>query len=249
MKPVLIKIGAIPIYSFGVMIVVAFFICCWIVSLELHRKGLDQQMRADSLVGGVLFGGLVGARLNYILENFGKFLSSPLEIFTGGGLIWYGGLLGGIAVLTYIVYRKKLSWLQTADILAPALALGYAVGRIGCLLAGDGDYGKPSNLPWAMAFPEGIVPTTIPVHPTPLYEFFLMAVVFVVLCAIRKTVHKNGIIFGLYLVLAGAERFLIEFLRINPIVAWNLTTAQIVSLVLVVVGLIFVKGKNRYAIP
>lgn len=249
MKPVLIKIGAIPIYSFGVMIVAAFFLCCWIVNLELRRRGLDQQVKADSLVGSVLLGGLVGARLNYILENFEEFLSAPFEIFAGGGLVWYGGLLGGIVALTYVVHRRKLNWLQIADVLAPTLALGYAVGRIGCLLAGDGDYGKPSNLPWAMAFPEGIVPTTTPVHPTPIYETIIMTVVFFILWGIRKKISKDGVIFGFYLILASAERFLIEFVRINPIVVWNLTMAQIVSLVLVAVGWILVKEKNRYAIP
>lgn len=251
MKPILIQIGSIPIYSFGVMIVAAFFICCWIVRLELRRKGLDHQVKADSLVISILLGGLAGARGYYIVENFTEFLNAPFEIFSGGGLVWYGGLLGGIAALTYVVYRRKLNWLQTADILAPALALGYGIGRIGCLLAGDGDYGKPSNLPWAMAFPEGVVPTTIPVHPTPIYETLIMTVVFFLLWNLRKKITRDGIIFGLYLVLASVERFLIEFWRINPVVVWNLTMAQILSLVLAAVGLILIKGKgkNRYAIP
>jgi phosphatidylglycerol:prolipoprotein diacylglycerol transferase len=246
MKPILIEIGAIPIYSFGVMIVAAFFLCSWIVTLELRRKGLDRQVKADSLVISVLLGGLIGARGYYILENFSEFLSAPFEIFSGGGLVWYGGVLGGVAALTYVVWKKKLNWLQTADILAPALALGYAIGRIGCLLAGDGDYGKPSNLPWAMAFPEGIVPTTVPVHPTPIYEFLMMTAVFIVLWGMRKKVQKDGFIFGLYLILAGIERFLIEFLRINPVVAWNLTIAQVISLALSIIGWILIKGQVRH---
>ena len=245
MKPVLIRIGSVPIYSFGVMIVVAFFVCCWIVGLELRRKDLDHRLKADSLVMSVLLGGLVGARGYYILENFSEFLSAPFEIFSGGGLVWYGGVLGGIAALTYVVWKKKLNWLQTADILAPALALGYAIGRIGCLLAGDGDYGKPSNLPWAMAFPEGIVPTTTPVHPTPIYEFIIMTAVFSILWSMRKKVQKDGAIFGLYLILAGSERFLIEFLRLNPVVAWNLTMAQITSLVIAVLGLTLIRMKPQ----
>lgn len=247
MRPVLMRIGPLPIYSFGFMIVMAFFVCCWIVSLELHRKGLNHQAKADSLVISVLLGGLIGARGYYILENFTEFLRAPFEIFSGGGLVWYGGVLGGVAVFTYRVRKKKLIWLQLADILAPALALGYAIGRVGCLLAGDGDYGKPSNLPWAMAFPDGIVPTTVPVHPTPIYEFLMMTAVFIFLWAMRKKVRNDGIIFGLYLALAGTERFLIEFLRINPVVALNLTAAQIISVILAALGLILIKRQASYA--
>ncbi len=238
MKPILIQIGSIPIYSFGVMLVVAFFICCWIVNLELRRKGLDHQVKADSLVISVLLGGLVGARGYYILENFTEFLRAPFEIFSGGGLVWYGGVLGGVVALTYVVHRKKLNWLQTADVLAPALALGYGIGRIGCLLAGDGDYGKPSDLPWAMAFPDGIVPTTIPVHPTPVYEAMLMTAVFLVLWRLRKKMHPAGFLFGLYLVLASLERFSIEFLRLNPILAFHLTMAQFISIMSLSFGFI-----------
>ncbi len=147
-----------------------------------------------------------------------------------------------------MVHRRKLNWFQTADVLAPALALGYGIGRIGCLLAGDGDYGKPSHLPWAMAFPEGIVPTTIPVHPTPIYETLIMAMIFFILWILRKKINRNGTLFGLYLILASVERFLMEYLRINPVIVWNLTMAQIISLVLAVAGLILIKGRNCYAI-
>ncbi len=245
MKPVLIQIGSIPVYSFGVMIVAAFFICCWIVNLELRRKGLDHQVEADSLVISVLIGGLIGARGYYILENFTEFLSAPFEIFSGGGLVWYGGVLGGVVALTYVLQRKKLNWLQVADILAPALALGYAIGRIGCLLAGDGDYGKPSNLPWAMAFPEGIVPTTVPVHPTPIYETLIMLMIFFILWSMRKKIIRNGIIFGFYLILASTERFFIEYLRVNPVIIWNLTMAQIISLGAAAIGLFLIANSRN----
>ncbi len=237
MYPELFSIGPLTIYSFGVMVVVAFFCGNWLIALELKRLGLEKKIRADALTTGILLGGLLGAKVYYILLNFKYFLDDPWSsIFSGGGLVWYGGFIGAIFVFTYIVNKKKLRWLQLADAVAPALALGYAIGRIGCLLSGDGDYGKPSDLPWAMAFPNGTVPTLVPVHPTPIYETFIMSVVCLILIKVGRRNLPAGTVFWTYLVLAGTERLIIEFWRINPVVALGLTMAQFMSIAVITVG-------------
>ena len=185
----------------------------------------------------ILLGGLLGAKVNYILLNFKYFLDDPwASLFSGGGLVWYGGFIGGLAAFSCVVLKRRLRWLQLADAVAPALAIGYAIGRIGCLLSGDGDYGKPSDLPWAMAFPNGTVPTLAPVHPTPIYEALIMAGVCFVLLKLGRRNLSEGKVFCIYLVLAGTERFLIEFWRINPVVASGLTMAQCISIAVIAFG-------------
>ena len=237
MYPELFSIGPLTIYSFGVMVVIAFFCGNWLIALELKRLGLEKRIRADSLTTAILLGGLLGAKANYILLNFGYFLDDPWSsLFSGGGLVWYGGFIGGLAAFSYVVLKRRLRWLQLADAVAPALALGYAIGRIGCLLSGDGDYGKPSDLPWAMAFPNGTVPTLVPVHPTPIYEALIMAGFCLILLKIARGNLRPGVVFCFYLVLAGTERFMIEFWRINPVVALGLTMAQFMSIASITVG-------------
>jgi phosphatidylglycerol:prolipoprotein diacylglycerol transferase len=138
-----------------------------------------------------------------------------------------------------------------ANLAAPALALGYAIGRIGCQLAGDGDYGQRSDLPWAMSYPDGTVPTTHAVQPTPLYETAAMLVVFWLLWRMRGRLARPWALFGLYCILAGVERFLIEFIRRNPEEAGGLTTAQLLSIPLVIVGvaLLFRRAQPAAAEP
>ena len=182
-----------------------------------------------------LIGGLVGARGYYLLQNHSQL--SLGDVFGGSGLIWYGGLLGGTVTVLVWARRRDFLSLQLLDLAAPGLALGYAIGRIGCQVSGDGDYGKPSDLPWAMGYPKGTVPTDpgVTVHPTPIYETVTMGLVALLLWQLRDRV-RPGILFALYLVLAGVERFLVEFIRRNEDVALGLTAAQLESLVMFVVG-------------
>ncbi|HEX6586601.1 MAG TPA: prolipoprotein diacylglyceryl transferase, partial [Solirubrobacterales bacterium] len=183
-----------------------------------------------------LIGGLVGARIDYVIQNYDEVKDDLLgNVFTGAGLVWFGGLLGGaIAVCLWARYRHFLS-LTLLDVAAPSLALGQAIGRIGCQLSGDGDYGQAWDGPWAMAYPDGTEPTDEPVHPTPVYETLTLGLIAIVLWRLRFRL-TNGLLFALYLVLAGTGRFLVEFIRLNDEVALGLTQAQLISLGMILVG-------------
>jgi phosphatidylglycerol:prolipoprotein diacylglycerol transferase len=187
-----------------------------------------------------LIGGVVGSRLYFIVENYDS-VSDDLvgNLFSGSGLVWYGGIIGGaLAVLAWAWYRGFLG-LALLDLAAPALALGYAIGRVGCQLSGDGDYGRAWDGPWAMSYPEGTVPTEEAVHPTPVYETLAMGLGAWILWQLRDR-FRPGVLFALYLVYAGAERFLIEFLRRNEDAALGLTAAQLESIAIVAVGTGFI---------
>src|SRR5439155_26460930 len=162
-----------------------------------------------------LAGGLVGWRVYYIAQNYDRVKHDLLgNLFGGSGLVWYGGVIGGtLAVLAWARWRGMLG-LALLDLCAPGLALGYAIGRVGCQVSGDGDYGIRSDLPWAMAYPHGEVPTTVHVHPTPIYETLAMGLVAWALWRARDAV-RPGVLFAFYLVLSGLERFLVEFIRRN----------------------------------
>jgi len=237
MYPVLLDLGVVKLYSFGLMLAVAFFVASWMVSRELERRRIEpSHMEGYPLVAMV--GGVIGARLYYLAEHWQKFLNDPLgAMFGGSGLTWYGGAAGGAIAVLFLAYRRKQSLWSVCDAFAPGLAAAYAIGRIGCQLAGDGDYGPPSDLPWAMAYPNAIVPTTVPVHPTPVYEMLAMGLAAWILWRLRtRPWAVGGRLFGLYLVLSGVERFLVEFVRTNAPVAMGLTTAQLTSVAVVVAG-------------
>jgi phosphatidylglycerol:prolipoprotein diacylglycerol transferase len=194
---------------------------------------------AYEMVFAAIVGGLVGARAYYIVQSYDVVKHDLLgNIFSGSGLVWYGGAIGGaLGVCIWARWRKFLS-LRLLDLAAAPLALGYAIGRIGCQLSGDGDYGKAWDGPWAMAYPDGTVPTTQEVHPTPVYETLAMGLVALVLWRLRDR-FRPGVLFALYLVLAGLERFLVEFLRRNDRVFAGLTTPQLESLAMVAIGAIW----------
>jgi phosphatidylglycerol:prolipoprotein diacylglycerol transferase len=179
-------------------------------------------------------GGIAGAKVWYVIEK-----GDLGSLFSGTGLVFYGGAIGGaLAVMAYAKHRDFLDY-RLFDMGAPALAIGYAVGRLGCQLAGDGDYGIPSDLPWAMSYPDGTVPTTDTVHPTPVYETLAMGVAGVVLWRMRDR-FAPGVLFGLYLIFAGIERFLVEFIRRNEEVVAGLTQPQLISLALLALGVAIV---------
>jgi phosphatidylglycerol:prolipoprotein diacylglycerol transferase len=158
------------------------------------------------------------------------------------GFAWFGGFLGGFVALAILARRFRVPLLEFLDMCSPAAAVGYAIGRIGCLLSGDGDYGVPTTLPWGMSFPNGVVPTTERVHPTPLYEFFIWLVIAAILWRLGKRARSgaapSGEVFCAYLILTGVARFLIEFIRINPRSVFGLSNAQAASLVSIIIGLI-----------
>jgi phosphatidylglycerol:prolipoprotein diacylglycerol transferase len=240
MYPVIVRVGPVTIYSFGLMMALAFLVAGVVVTRELGRKGLDPA-HGSAVVFWAAVGGLIGARLWVIADDLGAFLAAPLDfVFSGAGFVWYGGLLGGLVAVTWYTRRHGLPWLATADSIAVALPLGHAIGRIGCQLAGDGDWGTESTLPWAMAYPNAIVgwdyPSGARVHPTPVYETLLYGLVFAALWRIRTRLTQPGAMLALYFVLGGAARFCVEFVRIAPRVLFGLSSAQVTSLVLIAVG-------------
>ncbi|MFZ0391441.1 MAG: prolipoprotein diacylglyceryl transferase [Calditrichia bacterium] len=239
MIPILFEIGPLKVGSYGLMLAIAFITCLWLLRREFARRDLNPDW-AYNIIFAAAIGGIIGARLYFILEYTDRFQQDPLGmIFTGSGLTWYGGFIGGIIAVLISIYRMPASNLKLADLIAPLLLLGYGIGRIGCFLAGDGDYGPPSDLPWAMSFPNGLVPTTQRVHPTPVYETLMALILFAILWKLRKKPHPAGLMVSGMLIAYGIERFLAEFWRTTPQVLGWLTMAQILSIISVLAGLIW----------
>jgi phosphatidylglycerol:prolipoprotein diacylglycerol transferase len=246
--PIIISIGPVTIYSFGVMLAIAFLVAGNVVERELGRKGLDPAL-ASSFMLWAAVGGLVGSRVLSFVDDWRGFLADPLAfVFTGAGFVFYGGLIGGFATVTLFIYRRGLPWLVVTDCIAPALAVGQAIGRIGCLLAGDGDWGRPTTLPWGMRYPNAIIgwdewlrasglPADVRVHPAPIYETLGYGTVFLILWALRRRPHPPGLMLWSYLVLSALVRFLAEIIRINPRLALGMSEAQWISLALMAFGL------------
>jgi phosphatidylglycerol:prolipoprotein diacylglycerol transferase len=223
--PLTFQIGPLAITGFGIMVMLGFFMAGWVMQQRLRELDLNEQYAWDIIVAGVI-GGLVGAKLWYVA------LYGVDALFSRGGLVWYGGLIGGAAAVLINGWRLKVPTRFTTELAAPALAVGYALGRVGCFLVQD-DYGIPTSLPWGVKFPHGMPATTaqnlsawgiqvpagtdpftvLAVHPTQLYETAIMLFVFWLLWRMRTHARGTGWLFGLYLMLAGTERFLIEFLR------------------------------------
>ena len=230
-----IEIGPLTLQTFGICFALAFIGAGAVVWRRLEELGKPPDW-AYEMGFAALIGGLVGSRLDFVIQNYDDVKDDLFgNIFSGAGLVWFGGLIGGaIGVFLWAWYR---GFLGTAllDLAAPALALGYAIGRIGCQLSGDGDYGENWDGPWAMAYPDGTEPIDETVHPTPVYETLAMGLVAMVLWRLRFTL-TNGLLFALYLVLAGGERLLVEFIRRNEDAAIGLTTAQLFSVAMIVAG-------------
>ena len=232
-----INVLGVSLKTFGIFFALNFVAWGALVARRLREMGKPVDW-AYEMVFWALVGGLVGARGYYLLQNHRSL--SLGDVFGGSGLIWYGGLAGGIVTVLLWARRRRFVSLALLDLTGPGLALGYAIGRIGCQVSGDGDYGKAWNGPWAMGYPDGTVPTAPgeTVHPTPIYETLSMGLVAWMLWQLRDRV-RPGVLFALYLVFAGAERFLVEFLRRNRDVALGLTAAQLESAVLFVAGAVW----------
>jgi phosphatidylglycerol:prolipoprotein diacylglycerol transferase len=232
-----VDIFGLSIQTFGVFFALNFVTWGALAARRLAELGKPTDWAFEMVMAAVV-GGLIGARAYYLIQNHADLHGSLLgNVFGGSGLVWYGGLAGGtIVMLIWARWRGFLS-LPLIDIAGPALALGYAIGRIGCQVAGDGDYGKASHLPWAMGYPHGTTPTPpgVTVQPTPIYETVSMGLVAWLLWRLRDR-FRPGVLFALYLVLAGIERFLVEFVRRNKHVVGGLTAAQLESLALFVIG-------------
>lgn len=239
MKPEIEIIG-ISIKTFGVVFALGFLACGAVVARRLRELGKPVDW-AYEIVFAALIGGIVGARGYYIIQNYSQVKHDLLgSIFSGSGLVWYGGAIGGaIGVVGWMRWRNALE-LRMFDMCATALALGYAIGRIGCQVSGDGDYGIRSSLPWAMGYPHGTLPTPpgVRVQPTPIYETVAMCLLAYALWSVRDRL-RPGVVFALYLVGSGLERFLVEFIRRNKEVLLGLTAPQLESIALLVIGLVW----------
>jgi phosphatidylglycerol:prolipoprotein diacylglycerol transferase len=237
-------IFGLELKTFGLFFALNFVAWGAIVARRFKELGRPPDW-AWEMVMVALVGGFVGARLYWIAQNWDEAQDDLLgSVFSGSGLIWYGGLLGGALAMFVWAWRRGFLGMQLLDIAGFGLPIGYAIGRIGCQLSGDGDYGKGSDLPWAMAYPDGTVPTTDEVHPTPIYETLVLGTVGFVLWTLRDRVRPGGL-FALYLVIAGLERFLVEFVRRNDDVALGLTAAQFESLVLFAAGVVMLWWLGR----
>ncbi len=222
-----INVFGLTIQSFGLCLGLAFLVAGWMVAKRLKELGRSPDF-AYEMVFAALIGGIVGAKLWFLAENGGP-------LFSGTGLTFYGGLLGGaLAVCVWAKYKGQLD-LVLADAVVPSLAAAYAIGRIGCQLAGDGDYGSDWDGPWAMSYPNGTVPIDTPVHPTPIYETIVMGGFALLLWRWRNR-WSPGTLSAIYLIGTGLERLLVEFVRRNADVFLGLTQPQLVSVAMMLVG-------------
>jgi len=249
MSPFL-HLGPLTLPTFGLMVGTALLVSAYILQADFDRRraqleripGYASQRDEGFLIIGVAgIAGLIGARLYHVLESPSEFFANPGGLLLSRfGFAWFGGFLGGFVALVILARRLKIPTLEFLDICSPAACVGYAIGRIGCLLSGDGDYGVATSLPWGMSFPNGVVPTAERVHPTPLYEFFIWLAIAAFLWHMGSKSLRGpkarGEIFSNYLILTGIARFLIEFIRINPRSFFGMSNAQTASLVSIVFG-------------
>ena len=233
MYPVIGRIGEFEITSFGVMVALGFLAGLWVFRRELRARGLPDHFENAAIIGAL--GGLAGAKLMWVIEFSGGAPVSDL-LFSRAGLSWYGGFIGGVGSGLLALRMMRAPLVPSLAAAAPALAVGHLLGRIGCFLVGD-DYGTPSSLPWAVAFPNGLPPTDVPVHPTQIYEaLFLLAVAWWLIRG-RKRGAADQSVLGQYFLLAGSFRFLLEFIRVNEQVLFSLTLAQVFAALLAAAGL------------
>ena len=256
MYPILFQFGSFTISSFGVMMVIAFLLGNYLLRIDVVAEGYDAII-ADDIIFRAAIGGILGAKIYYLIENIptgqaadningliniiagiftlnGERIAFGIQNF-GAGLVFLGGLVGGMAAVSWYIYRKNLNWFKIADLAAPFLVLGHGIGRIGCFLVGD-DYGIPTNLPWAIAFPNGLPPTNIPVHPTQLYEMLAYFIIFFYLRYRKRNQTFSGEIIFEYLFLGGLSRFMVEFIRINTKYIFGLSGAQYLSILMMAIG-------------
>jgi phosphatidylglycerol:prolipoprotein diacylglycerol transferase len=239
------------------MVALAMLVSFYVLRADLLRRGITTD--AELFIAVPCLAGIVGAKLYHVLESPTELFAHPWsELFSQFGFAWFGGLLAGVGVFVWLARREKIPLLTMMDAGSPAAALGYGVGRIGCFLSGDGDYGVATSLPWGMSFPNGLVPTTERVHPTPMYELIVACVIAWILWRVgaNQIVTRGktsaGTVFAAYLVLTGIARFLVDFIRINPRSFLGMTNAQAASLASIAAGVLLwlrLRGGNSRSQP
>ncbi|HKM67390.1 MAG TPA: prolipoprotein diacylglyceryl transferase [Candidatus Acidoferrum sp.] len=234
-----LHLGPLQLPTFGLMVALALITAAYVLQADFDRRGLHTDAFTMITVAGLL--GIFGAKLYHLLESPAEFFADPVHLlFSRYGFAWFGGFVGGFGAMVFMGWRAKLPMWEFLDACSPAASFGYAIGRIGCFLSGDGDYGKPTSLPWGMSFPNGVVPTTERVHPAPLYELLIWSAIGWLLWRLGARLMKSrahaGEIFCYYLILTGVARFLVEIIRINPPWIWGMSNAQVASLCSVLTG-------------
>lgn len=262
--PFIIHLGPLEVTGYGLMLVVAFLMGGWLIARQLREKGLREDYAAD-IVAAAVIGGIIGAKLWYVALT-----RDPDALFSRGGLVWYGGFFGGALAVILNGWRLGVPLRWTMQLNAPALAAAYALGRVGCFLVND-DYGRPTDLPWAVRFPQGLPPSTagnlnqlfgipvppgvdpstvLAVHPTQLYEIAIMLIAFAILWRLRNNGRPMGWLFGLYLVFAGVERFLVEIVRAkDDRFLGPFTLAQLTSVLIVAIGILLLSRWRKGPSP
>jgi phosphatidylglycerol:prolipoprotein diacylglycerol transferase len=234
-----IHIWKLALPTFGLMLWLAIVVAAYVMDRSFRRAKINTD--AVGMVAMAALAGIIGAKLWHVIDTPDEFREMGWQVlWDTAGFAWFGGLVFGIAALLYQGWWARIGGLRTLDLAAPSAAIGYGIGRIGCFLSGDGCYGIPTTLPWGMSFPNGIEPTFVPVHPTPLYELGAGLLIGAWLWWRGGKPHGTGAIVGQYLVLSGIARFLVEFIRRNPKVLWGLSNAQLASVGSVVVGVVLV---------
>jgi phosphatidylglycerol---prolipoprotein diacylglyceryl transferase len=281
MRPILIELGPLTLYSYGLMMALGFMAAYTVLHKEHQRLGFNVNIASTLLIIG-LISGVAGAKILYILGDWERFARDPIGmIFSPAGLVWYGGFAGGLIGMFYYIRKKRLPILPYLDMVGLGGMIGYAVGRLGCHFAGDGDYGIPTELPWGTIYSNGTVKPsyaaadyfarnpeaaeqwnyhelaanvtgrdqfgaitefdmTVAMHPTPVYEFLMGVIVFFILWKLRTKLHPAGMLFAVYMILMSVQRFAIEFMRLNPIAAFGLSEAQVISVLLFIGGFIMI---------
>jgi len=247
-----LHLGPITLPTFGLMVAIGLIAAAYILQADFDRRSIHADAFTMITIAGI--SGIVGAKLYHVLESPAELFANPSAmIFTRSGFAWFGGFLGGFGAMVLLARAARLPMFQFLDACSPAACFGYGIGRIGCLLSGDGDYGKPTSLPWAMSFPNGMVPTTERVHPAPLYEFLIWCAIGVFLWFLAARWMRNpawnGRIFALYLALTGVARFLVEIIRINPRSFLGMSNAQVASVLSVIASVILFAWLAKHPQP
>jgi phosphatidylglycerol---prolipoprotein diacylglyceryl transferase len=234
-----LHLGPLQLPTFGLMVALALITSAYVLQADFDRRGMNADAFTMITVVGLL--GILGAKLYHLLETPAEFFANPLPLLLSRyGFAWFGGFLAGFGAMLVMGWRAKLPVWRFLDACSPAASFGYAIGRIGCFLSGDGDYGKPTTLPWGMSFPNGVVPTMERVHPAPLYELIIWSAIGWLLWRMGardlKAAGRAGTIFCYYLILTGTARFLVEIIRINPPWILGLSNAQVASVASVIAG-------------
>jgi phosphatidylglycerol:prolipoprotein diacylglycerol transferase len=245
-----VPVGPWDVPTFGLMLWVATVCGAAVLHWSFRRAGVEAD--ALGIVALAVVAGIIGAKLWHVLDTPEEFAADGWSVlWSTSGFAWFGGLVAGIAALVIQGKQAGLSGLRMLDLASPAAAAGYAIGRLGCLTSGDGDYGIPSNLPWAMGFPNGLVPTPpgVRVHPTPIYELIAGLLIAWWLWKRGSKRTGDGAIVGQYLILTGLARFLVEFLRRNPHILFGLSNAQLASIGSVAAGVVLIWVASKRVTP